>query len=279
MPSIWDTFKPTPTSTGVGINSGSVWNKFSSPVFSDAPTTESLRNIEKYNQELLKEGIEPPKAKNVMGTVNRVLDILRTGEYAVGGILAGKGPIVGVQEKISPSEVIGITPKETQSIWGLLKQPAFYGALALDVLLDPITYLTFGFGGGAKISTSIGTKVLNRSGSKLLKKATKQFGADSARRMMATSILRDGGEKYLSKGGLKFLGADFIPRKVVQAPFKAINFAVEKTPFVGSSFIKSKELLKRAFKPMANVNELSLPILQHISIFFLLLHEYPSAWT
>lgn len=247
--------KPAPTLRPIG--GGYILGDSASVPFNvDTPTTESLENIARYETQLMEAGIEPPKAKKVLGTVSRILDVLRTGEYAVGGLLAGKGPIMGIKEKISPSEVFGITPKETKSFWGLLKQPEFYGALAVDILLDPVTYLTFGFGGGAKLATSAGNKVLNKPGQKLLGKAVKQFGEDSARKMMATSILREGGEKWLAKGGLKFMGKEFLPRNVVQAPFKGIDWTIERVPFVGHSYLATKDLLGKAFKPMADINEL-----------------------
>jgi len=243
---------PEPTEVGGGYIS----QKYRPPISADAPIQETWEQIEKYRADLMKEGIEPPKAKGVLGTVNKILDVLRTGEYAVGGILAGKGPITGIKEKISPSEVIGITPKETKTVWGLLKQPAFYGALAVDTLLDPITYLTFGFGAGTKIPTKVGTKVLNKEGKKLLQKAVKQFREDAGRRMVATRILREGGEKYLAKGGLKFMGFEILPREVVQAPFKKIDLMLERLPFTGIPYKKTKELVGKAFKPFRDVNQL-----------------------
>jgi len=247
-------------SSVTGLQSGSPYSRFNqlTPFGADSPMSESTENIQRYNNQLLEAGIDPPKTGRVLGTVSAVLEILRTGEYAVGGLLAGKGPIAGVRGKISPSDVLGFTPNESQSFMDLLKQPKFYGALAIDILLDPTTYLTFGFGGGAKLATRVGTKILNRSGKDLLKRAVAQFGEDSARKMMATSILREGGEKYLASGGLKFMGREFLPRSVVQAPFKGIDWAIERTPIVGWGYKGTKDLLSKAFKPFANID--SLPV-------------------
>ena len=253
MASIWDKFI---TPTVGGKISGSVWDKTNLP-FADIPTTETLENITKYEDDLRRAGIEPPKMKKVLGTVNKILDVIRSGEYAVGKTLAKiTGKEFPEEEHISPSEVFGIIPKETKSIWGLLKQPAFYGALAVDVLLDPITYLTFGFGGGVKIFTKIGAKTLNQGGTKLLTKASVQFGEDAARRMMATAILREGGEKYLAKGGLKWMGIEVLPKNVVQAPFKRIDWALERVPFTGIAYKTVKKTLDEAFRPMADINRL-----------------------
>ena len=248
-----DKYKGAATTTPE-LGGGYLSRKYQPPM--TGPTTESLENIEKYKSDLMEYGIEPPKQKNVLGTVNKVLDILRTGEYAVGGLMAGKGLITGIREKISPSEVLGITPKETKSFWGTMKQPEFYGALALDILLDPITYLTFGFGGAVKLMTSGGGKILNKSGQQLLKKSVAYFGADGARRMMATRIMREGGEKYLAKGGLKFMGKEFLPRNIVQAPFKGIDWAMERAPLTGMAYKGIKDLTKKAFKPFAKIEEL-----------------------
>lgn len=222
----------------------------------DSPTSESAENIQKYNKQLLEQGIEPPKTGRVLGTVNTILDILRTGEYAVGGLLAGEGVITGIREKISPSDVFGITPNKSERFIDLIKQPKFYGALAVDILLDPVTYLTFGFGAGTKLSTEVGTKILNKGGKSLLERASKQFGEDSARKMLATHILREGGEKYLAKGGLKFMRQEFIPRNIVQAPFKGIDWTLAKTPIVGWGYKNTKDILKKAFGPFTDIDSL-----------------------
>ena len=89
--------------------------------------------------------------KKFINVLGGVLDVLRTGEYAMGGILAGKGPITGIREKISPSEVLLKDREEERKFWskeGLT-------ALAIDILLDPTTYITFGAGGGLKLYTCL----------------------------------------------------------------------------------------------------------------------------
>lgn len=241
--------------TGDSFIAKKLSGRYKEPLEVDAPTRETMENIQRYNLQLQNHGIQPPKSKQVLGTVNKILDVLRTGEYAIGGLMAGEGIIKGIQEKISPSDVFGITPKETESFWDVFKQPAFYGALAVDILFDPITYLTFGFGGGAKIATKVGQKTLNKAGKSLLKKASKQFGEDSARRMMATNILRESGEKYLSKGGLRFMGRQILPRRVVQAPFKGIDWGLERLPLTGKAYKGTKDLMVKAFEPFKNINK------------------------
>ena len=95
-------------------------------------------------------------------TLSKIFDVLRTGEYAVGGLLAGKGARKGIKQKISPSTVLGAK--------------SFVGKIALDILLDPTTYLTFGTGGTIKLALKSGNKVaLSKVGSKFLTKTTKKI--------------------------------------------------------------------------------------------------------
>ena len=215
------------------------------------------RRIRTQERNLRREGVELPSQSRVRGALNGVFNVILSGERAVGGILAGEGIIEGQKQQISPSEALGITVEETESIGGLLKQPSFYTALAVDIILDPYTYLTFGFGAGAKISTKIGTKILNKEGVALLKKAGTRFGEDTARQMVATRILREGGEKYLSKGGLNLtvrkgilageviVEKELLSRSAVLAPFKKFDRKAMNVPFVGGAYREGKKILSQ----------------------------------
>ena len=106
----------------------------------DLSSPEGLRQLAEQ------EGVELPKktfSQNLLGGVSRVIDILRTGEFAVGGVLAGEGVRGGVRKKISPSDVL-FGEEKPESLTGRF----FLGAtkLATDILLDPVTYLTLGTG-------------------------------------------------------------------------------------------------------------------------------------
>ncbi|MDD5220416.1 MAG: hypothetical protein PHV11_07610, partial [Candidatus Bipolaricaulis sp.] len=88
--------------------------------------------------------IEKTKEKS-LGTLKSVIDFMRTGEFAVGGVLSGVSPAEGIKRKISPSDALGIKNTAT--------------ALAADIFLDPTTYITFGAGGGMKVATKSGATV------------------------------------------------------------------------------------------------------------------------
>ena len=205
-------------------------------------TKVPLTGAEKTFQEY---GITVPQATQE-GTLSKVLNAIRTGEYAVGGILAGRGPIRGVQQKISPSTVLGI------------RNPI--ARLATDILLDPTTYITFGFGGGAKLATKAGTQVvLNKVGTNLLKGMVPKVGEKTARRALAR-ILAEGGEeatkKYLAKGGLKFAGQQILPRAVVTTPLKGLDKLLGKVPVAGKGYVAGKAIAEKAFKPFAAIEKL-----------------------
>jgi len=205
------------------------------------PKTD-LQSVEGLQEYATSQGLNVPKQEAKTSTLQKILDILNTGAYATGGLISGKGIKTGVKEKILPSEALGIKNK--------------LGGLATDILLDPTTYLTFGYGSGAKVATQAGAKVLNKAGTKLLKKAVTQFGEESGRKMVANALLREGGEKYLAKGGLKFLGAQILPRKAVTAPVKAVDKLMEVMPVTGKIYKASKEPLAKAFVPFSEIKAL-----------------------
>ena len=150
------------------------------------PTTPK-EELEHYGYELPKKGWSL-LGKRFLNVLSGVLEVLRTGEYAVGGILAGKSPITGIREKISPSEALGIKTEETR-LWskeGLT-------ALAVDILLDPTTYITFGTGGAMKIATRGGMIPLTKAGQDLMRKMIERGASEAtARRVMAKLIQRGG---------------------------------------------------------------------------------------
>ena len=48
------------------------------------------------------------------GTLQNVIEFVRTGEYAAGGVLSGVGAKKGIERKISPSDALGITNAATR---------------------------------------------------------------------------------------------------------------------------------------------------------------------
>jgi hypothetical protein len=141
-----------------------------------------------------------------------------------------------------PSEALGIKSK--------------VGGFIADVLLDPTTYISFGYGAGAKLATKAGTVVLSKSGTALLKKSIVELGEQGARKMLAEKVLAEGGEKLLAKGGLKVAGKQVLPRSVVTAPFKAADWVAEKTPVLGKVYQGAKDLAGKAFVPFKSIKDL-----------------------
>ncbi len=219
-----------------------------------ARSTEQADILEKL-------GYKPEKSgwsllgKGFMNVLGGVLNILRTGEYAVGGILAGMSPIKGIREKISPSEVLFKDREEERKLWskkGLT-------ALAVDILLDPITYITFGAGGALKLSTKGGQVLLNKSGQKLLREVIERGASEAAARRVMARVIQEGGEtavkKYIAKDGLKFMGQEFIPKEV----FQKVGKLVGKLPGAGIAN-KVGNAFAKAFRPFREIDTLPAKI-------------------
>lgn len=206
------------------------------PAKANVTSAEGLRDFALQNNVEVS-GSEPKES-----TLQKILHVLNTGGYAVGGLISGKGIKAGIQEHILPSEALGIKSK--------------VGGFIADVLLDPTTYITFGYGAGARLATKAGEVALSKAGTALLKKSIVELGEEGARKMLATKVLEEGGEKLLAKGGLKFAGKQILPREVVTAPFKAADWLAEKTPVVGKLYEGAKDLAGKAFTPFKSIQDL-----------------------
>lgn len=206
------------------------------PAKANVTSAEGLRDFALQNNVDVS-GSEPKES-----TLQKILHVLNTGGYAVGGLISGKGIKAGIQEHILPSEALGIKSK--------------VGGFIADVLLDPTTYITFGYGAGARLATKAGEVALSKAGTALLKKSIVELGEEGARKMLATKVLEEGGEKLLAKGGLKFAGKQILPREVVTAPFKAADWLTEKTPVVGKLYEGAKDLAGKAFTPFKSIQDL-----------------------
>ena len=169
----------------------------------DLETSEGLISLAK------RAGYEPPtvkdRAMNVLRAVGRVVNV---GTATVAGAVRGavrkdmsiaQGVAQGLRENIGFGDLIredlGVQAK---SRVGKLTLGAV--GLAADILFDPITYLTFGAGIGAKI----GGKALSKGGTKLFQQASqeavKSFGK---KQVMNRALLNQIFESSASRNGLK----------------------------------------------------------------------------
>jgi len=167
-------------------------------------------------------------------TLQKVFNILRTGEFAVGGLLSGVSPIEGIKRKVSPSDALGISN-------GVAK-------LATDILLDPTTYITFGAGSGAKILTKAGSSIaLTKSGTKAFNTLAKDIGSKEAKKQFANIIIKN--PEYVDKSGLKFMGKTMIPKSSFDKLGKAIKDTATKVPIINSAGKKIEEVVD-VFNPL-----------------------------
>jgi hypothetical protein len=210
---------------------------------SDTPTTKpKVTTVAGLRDYATQQGVDISGTEPKPSILQSVLHLLNTGGYAVGGLISGKGIKAGIKEHILPSEALGIKSK--------------VGGFIADILLDPTTYITFGYGAGAKLATKAGTVVLSKTGTSLLKKSIVELGEEGARKLLAQKVLEEGGEKLLAKGGLKFAGTQVLPRNVVTAPFKAADWIAEKTPVLGKVYQGAKDLAGKAFVPFKSIKDL-----------------------
>lgn len=169
-------------------------------------TPEERRIFEAWQRE---EARRQEADTSLLGRGINTLDLLNTLGYGVGGLISSAGTVIDsptdtknwkfydYKWKIAPSEAMGVTgentplfnDKEAESL-GIIDNafPAlafdkmFPGVkgLALDIALDPATYLTFGTSAGVKILSVGGTKaVLSKGGVKTLAKYTAKYGDEA----------------------------------------------------------------------------------------------------
>jgi len=89
---------------------------------------------------------------------------------------------------------------------------------AADILLDPLTYLTFGFGAGAKVGLAGGSKVvLSKAGTKFVEKAaTKGLGSTFGREFVERAVANMAEKspalygKFIDQGGIKYFGKTIV---------------------------------------------------------------------
>src|SRR3989344_5777405 len=234
---------PKPTSVGTAVKyQKNADGKFVTTEIEKPAGKPNVTTVEGLRDFALQNNVDVSSTQPKESTLQKILHVLNTGGYAVGGLISGKGIKAGIQERIQPSEALGIKSK--------------VGGFIADILLDPTTYLTFGYGAGAKLATKAGTVVLSKAGTSILKKSILEVGETAARKAFAEKVLAEGGEKFLAKGGLKFAGKQILPRSAVTAPFRADDWLVEKTPVVGKLYESAKDLAGKAFVPFKSIKEL-----------------------
>ena len=234
---------PKPSSAGTAVKyQKNAEGKFVTTEVEKTAGKPNVTTVEGLRDFALQNNVDVSSTQPKESTLQKILHVLNTGGYAVGGLISGKGIKAGIQEHIQPSEALGIKSK--------------VGGFIADILLDPTTYITFGYGAGAKLATKAGTVVLSKTGTSLLKKSILEVGEEAARKALAEKVLEKGGEKLLAKGGLKFAGTQVLPRSAVTAPFKAADWIAEKTPVLGKVYESAKDLAGKAFVPFKSIKEL-----------------------
>lgn len=103
---------------------------------------------------------------------------------------------------------------------------------ALDVLLDPTTYVTFGASAGVKVGVKIGgqtvTKTLTKAGNKALRetatKAGEEFGQEFITKTLSNMAEKSPElyKKFIDQGGVKFFGQTLISGGRIAGVVKAI---------------------------------------------------------
>jgi len=168
------------------------------------------------------------------GLLQSVFNVLRTGEFAAGGVLSGKSPLEGIKQKISPSDALGITNGFTR--------------LAADIFLDPTTYITLGSGSGIKLATKAGKSIiLTKAGTKQFKDLVLKVGADKAKKEFPQILVKN--PEYIDKSGIKFMGQTIVPKSAFDNLGTAIKDTAVKVPYVNSIGKKVEEVVD-IFNPL-----------------------------
>lgn len=179
------------------------------------------------DRNIIERGLNTPQKTGFLGDA---LDVLSRGQYASANIAKSLvdnkedsfGDVLGAglrglkgEDRTSYSDVLGEAGMEEG--WGR-STLGFVG----DVLLDPTTYLTLGYGAVAKVGGKAAAKGLGKA----LSKAT--------------------GKEILDRGGLKFAGLSLVPQSVINKGAKAVGL-----PNLTEAVMKTKpvQTLGKAFVP------------------------------
>lgn len=211
---------------------------------------------------------EKRRRAGLLGGLSKFLDFIRTGEFAVGGLLSGKGVRKGIKEKISPSDVLfGEAPKNQKFF-----TPGNLGRIVVDGLLDPTTYLTLGTGSALKVVTKAGTKVaLSKTGKQMvsdladdiMKNAVKQTGVATSRRVAvdeAKEVVGNLATQQIAQSTFERGGLRNITRGLQATGVKATRENVERAVKEGVSGLRAKSGLKFAGVRLVPAATLKAPI-------------------
>ena len=242
-------------------------------------TTEDLERIQGYKKDY---GVvsrpvsiaERPRIEP-QGTLMKTLDYLMRPNYAsanfTNAIVQGKS-----MEQALGSAAKGFTGQERIFYSDVLKNAGVknkyvraIGGFALDVGLDPITYLTFGVGAGAKLGLTTlnkgGRTFLNRALARQLPKLTKLNIAEGVSKDVAGQMARESieeaalrmalkePEKYVAESAVRLLGKRVpIVSDMWKYAGKKVSPTLEKFKrvgpmrYVGEHFIGDKYIIKHA---------------------------------
>lgn len=160
-------------------------------------------------------------SKKLLG---KTLDVLQRGNYAVASAVKNeidKDPntdwLSGLQSGITGRTKHTFDDVFTEAGWNpdtrLGKIAKGSTAFAADILLDPTTYLTFGYGAGEKV----GAKVLSKAGMEFAAKAgAKKVGTAFGEQFLKDTIVKMAEKspelygKFLDKGGIKYFGTTLV---------------------------------------------------------------------
>ena len=192
-------------------------------------------------------------AGSLLGGITRVL---RTGEFAVGGLLKHGNPLRGIKEQISPSEALMKDDENKRDFWSKENLAGF----VIDTLLDPVTYLTFGASGAMKLSTKGGTVAISKGGEEFLKDMISKGVSQGTAKKALAKVIQEGGDaaakKYIGKSGLKFMGKVFVPAKQFQKAGELIG----KVPILGKTLNKVGRGVAKAFIPFSEIDQLPVSL-------------------
>ena len=249
-------------------------------------------DIDKLSSYAAKLGIELPepeeKKSGILGGLQKFGEIVNTGAFLSGSVMAKlagkefKKEETAFEGRILPSEVIfGVEKRDAKSIGESLKQSFFTTEglmrMGVDILFDPITYITLGTGSALKVTTKAGAKVaVSKTAKTMIKELAEEVGEKAAKQTVATlasvektaTLLSRGGLQNIKKGlaaagkeftrknvddvlangikelraagGIKFMGKTVIPAEIAKAPFK---WALEagKSTKVGAALYEGLE--------------------------------------
>ena len=199
-----------------------------------------------------KESLMSQLGQGALSLFTGITNVMRTGEYAVGGLIKEGNPIKGIQERISPSEALMQDDEDNRDFWSKENLAGF----VIDTLLDPVTYLSFGTSGIAKLSTKGGSVAITKAGQELMEDMVSKGMSQGVAKKALAKVIQEGGEeaaeKYIGKEGLKFMGKVFVPAKQFETAGKIIG----KTPIIGETLNKVGRGVAKAFVPFSEIDQL-----------------------